>query len=72
MDLYLNSVSAPYLMSPLIMLFNLHPNAPFSETMSRVHDSTSLTQGQCYSSRSTDLPLNLVSAPYLLNYLNEL
>ena len=40
-------------------------NIPLSETVCRTHDSATQTQGQGHSSRSWDLPSNIVSAPYL-------
>ena len=50
---------------------NSHPNVPISETVCRVIDSATQTLEQGHTSRSWDLPLDFMSAPYLLNPLSN-
>ena len=50
-----------------ISFVKLHSYAPLSEAVCRAHESATLTQAQVYRSMSSDLYLNLVSVPYLLN-----
>ena len=49
----------------------LHSNIPLRTTVCRIHDSATKTQGQGHSSCSKALPLNFVSAPYLLNPMKD-
>ena len=48
----------------------LHSNVSLNETMCRIHDSATQTQGPDYSSRTRDLPLNFKAAPYISNPSN--
>ena len=51
------------------IFIKLHTNVPLSETVCRTNGSATQTLGQSFTSRSWDLPLYFVSAPYLLNHL---
>ena len=44
---------------------------PLSEKVCRAYGSATQTQGQGHTVRSWDLPLNCMSAPYLLNHLTH-
>ena len=53
------------------IFIELDADVTLSGTVCRTNDSTVQAQGHGHSSRSLDLPLNFVSAQYLLNPLND-
>ena len=55
----------------LLFFIKPHSNLPLLEIVCRTHDSATQTQYQCHTSRSCDKPLNFVSAPYLMDPLND-
>ena len=59
-----------YLLKPMNDLMKLHSNVSLNETMYIIHDSATQTQGPDYSSRTRDLPLNFMAAPYISNPSN--
>ena len=59
-----------YLLKHMNDLMKLHSNVSLNETMCRIHDSATQTQGPDYSSRTRDLPLNFMATPYISNPSN--
>ena len=59
-----------YLLKPMNDLMKLHSNVSLNEMMCKIHDSATQTQGPDYSSRTRDLPLNFMVAPYISNPSN--
>ena len=59
-----------HLLKSMHDLMKLHSNVSLNETMCRIHDSATQTQGPDYSSRTRDLPLNFMAAPHISNPSN--
>ena len=59
-----------YLLKLVNDLMKLHSNVSLNEAMCRIHDSATQAQGPDYSSRTRDLPLNFIAAPYISNPSN--
>ena len=59
-----------YLLKPMNDLMKLHSYVSLNETMCRIRDSATQSQDPDYSSRTHDLPLNFMAAPYISNPSN--